>query len=111
MILISSGFQGLPFPCDIENVVNLIQCFNTEDILCSIEEIFTMYIAKFKPARLKKSCNSQNHNKVETIEDLIVFKQHILPQRQHNMLFISVDSNVCKHFISEKTKNVTKSKK
>lgn len=54
MILISSGFQGLPFPCDIENVVNLIQCFNTEDILCSIEETFTMYIAKFKPAQLKK---------------------------------------------------------
>lgn len=54
MILISSGFQGLPFPCDIENVVNLIQCFNTEDILCSIDETFTMYIAKFKPAQLKK---------------------------------------------------------
>lgn len=54
MILISSGFQGLPFPCDIENVVNLVQCFNTEDILCSIEETFTMYIAMFKPAQLKK---------------------------------------------------------
>lgn len=54
MIFISFGFQGLPFPCDIENVVNLGQCFNTEDILCSIEETFTTYIAKFKPAQLKK---------------------------------------------------------
>lgn len=34
------------FPVIPKNIVNLVQCFNTEDILCSIEETLTMYIVK-----------------------------------------------------------------